>query len=110
MPKDSRTLKQRQQRLVPPANDDPRVLLARRIKQLRGVCGLTQEEVAERSGIFRTYLSRIEAGQANPTLTMLYQLAAAFPVEVTELLTVTDDPIPQRVMATLKVSRGRAAR
>lgn len=89
---------------------DPRKSLGLRIKELRAEHGLTQEELAERSGLFRTYMSRIESGSANPTLTMLHQIAGAFPIDVRDLLCPVSGVVPGRVMAAEKVSRGRVSR
>ena len=86
---------------------DPRAALGRRVKELRGLHGITQEELADRSGLFRTYMSRIESGRANPTLTMLHQIAAAFGVDVGELLVPSDGPVPDRVLSPRPLSRGR---
>jgi transcriptional regulator with XRE-family HTH domain len=86
---------------------DPREALGRRVKELRGLHGITQEELADRSGLFRTYMSRIESGRANPTLTMLHQIAAAFGVDVRELLIPSHGPVPDRVLSARPVSRGR---
>jgi transcriptional regulator with XRE-family HTH domain len=47
--------------------------------------GLTQEDLAEHCGLFRTYMSRIENGRANPTLTMIHALAASLEVPVQAL-------------------------
>jgi len=46
---------------------------------------LTQEDLTHRCGLFRTYMSRIETGNANPTLTMIHALAASLRVPVTAL-------------------------
>jgi transcriptional regulator with XRE-family HTH domain len=90
---------------------DPRRLLGLRIKELRALRGLTQEEAADCIGVFRTYMSRMESGQANPTLTMLHQIAAALGVEVAELLTAPTGPAPPRVTSVRpKVSRGRVSK
>ena len=89
---------------------DPRKSLGLRIKELRAEHGLTQEELSDRSGLFRTYMSRIESGQANPTLTMLYQIAAAFPLDVRDLLGPPSGITPLRVLASRKISRGRVAK
>ncbi|WP_353888981.1 helix-turn-helix domain-containing protein [Acidovorax kalamii] len=89
---------------------DPRRSLGLRVKELRADHGLTQEELAERSGMFRTYLSRIESGQANPTLTVLYQVAAAFPIDVRELLTPPTKSTPPKVRTLSTLSRGRVRR
>jgi transcriptional regulator with XRE-family HTH domain len=86
----------------------PQHALALRIKELRALQGLTQEEAADRIGIFRTYMSRIESGQANPTLTMLYEIAAAFAIPVQELFEPVQSQPPRRVKARQPVSRGRA--
>ncbi|WOI46510.1 helix-turn-helix transcriptional regulator [Acidovorax sp. BLS4] len=86
---------------------DPRKSLGLRIKELRVEHGLTQEELSDRSGLFRTYMSRIESGQANPTLTMLHQIAGAFAIDVRDLLTLPQNQRPTRVRATATVSRGR---
>lgn len=64
---------------------NPKKQFGQKIKDLRAQRGLNQEELAERVGVFRTYMSRIETGVANPTLTMIYALAAALDVSVIEL-------------------------
>jgi hypothetical protein len=60
-------------------------IVGRQVKLLRVSNGLTQEALAERCGIFRTYLSRIESGTANPTLVVLAALAGALDVQPFEL-------------------------
>lgn len=90
---------------------DPRRLLGRRIKQLRSERGLTQEEAADRIGVFRTYMSRMESGQANPTLTLLYDVAGGLGVTVAELFTVSPGPVPARVKSHgASPSRGRVTK
>lgn len=79
-----------------------------RIRSLRTLAGLTQEDLAERCGLFRTYLSRIETGVANPTLTMIYALAATLGVPVTDLF-VTTESTP-KVQPAKRPSRGRVIR
>lgn len=64
---------------------NPKKLFGQRIRDLRAERGLNQEELAEKVGVFRTYMSRIETGVANPTLTMVYALADALDVEVVAL-------------------------
>ena len=100
---------QRQILWVPPRRTPPNKALGLRIKQLRAALGVTQEELADRSGMFRTYMSRIESGVANPTVTMLYAVADALEVRVQELF---DDPkeAPGRVRSKKPISRGRVDR
>ena len=60
---------------------------------------MTQEDLAHRCGLFRTYMSRIETGAANPTLTMIHALAGSLRVPVTALF--EDDAAPKaRVFLT----------
>lgn len=56
-------------------------VVGEKIRALRKEAGLSQEVLAERCGIFRTYLSRIESGAANPSLVVLVTLAKALSVE-----------------------------
>ena len=81
--------------------------LGLRIKELRALKSITQEELAERCGMFRTYMSRIESGLANPTLTALYTLADALQVEVVDLF-LPAKASPTRVRAARPLSSGRA--
>lgn len=48
--------------------------------------GLTQEQVAERSGFSQQYLSGLERGRRNPTIVSLYELAQALEVDYLDLL------------------------
>lgn len=59
--------------------------LGRRVRRLRLLAGATQDVLAERCGIYRTYLSRIEAGAANPTLVVLAALARALDARLCDL-------------------------
>ncbi|RFO97470.1 transcriptional regulator [Rhodoferax lacus] len=61
-------------------------IVGEKIRALRKGAGLSQEVLAQRCGIFRTYLSRIESGAANPSLVVLVTLANALDVEPHALL------------------------
>ncbi len=56
--------------------------LSRQVKAVRAEAGLTQQALAERCGIYRTYLSRIESGDANPSVSVLIALANALNIEI----------------------------
>ena len=62
-----------------------------KVRALRKSAGLSQEVLAERCGIFRTYLSRIESGAANPSLVVLVTLANALGVEPHVLLVMAPE-------------------
>ena len=57
-----------------------------KVRALRVNAALSQEVLSDRCGIFRTYLSRIESGSANPTLVVLVSLAQSLTVEPHVLL------------------------
>lgn len=52
---------------------------------MRVAQGMSQVEFGERCGFYQTYLSRIERGQANPTLNAMEVIANALGVTVFEL-------------------------
>jgi XRE family aerobic/anaerobic benzoate catabolism transcriptional regulator len=69
----------------------PSEQLADRVRALRAARGETAREVARRSGLSLRLLALIEAGQANPTLSSLVDLARALGVDVVDLLRPTTD-------------------
>lgn len=56
-----------------------------RVKELRQATGLSQEAFADRCGFARSYMSRIERGQANPSLDAIQVLADGLGMAVSEL-------------------------
>ena len=54
---------------------DPLDVLGRQVNALRVARDLSQEELAGRAGLDRTYVSAIERGKANPTLIVLLRPA-----------------------------------
>jgi transcriptional regulator with XRE-family HTH domain len=76
-------------------------IVGRQVRKLRLKAGLTQDVLSERCGIYRTYLSRIEAGSANPTLLVMIALASTLGVHVCELFHDFDDN-SRDVLAGLK--------
>ncbi len=86
----------------------PQRAFGARVRELRLALGLTQEDLAERCGLFRTYMSRIETGQANPTLTMIDALATSLRVPVAALFeTGAVAPAQQARRPGARPSRGR---
>lgn len=67
-----------------------RKTLARKLRVLRLVRGWTQEDLAEASGLHRTYVSLIERGRCNISLDNLERLAEALELSLPELFSTLD--------------------
>lgn len=52
--------------------------------------GLSQVEFAERCGFYQTYLSRLERGQANPTINALEVIANGLGLSFFQLMELAD--------------------
>jgi transcriptional regulator with XRE-family HTH domain len=57
----------------------------KRLKELRLARGLSQEELAFRVGVHRTYLGGIERGERNPSLKNLAAIARGLGISLSEL-------------------------
>jgi transcriptional regulator with XRE-family HTH domain len=57
---------------------DVKARLRANMTRLRKARGWSQEELADRAGLHRTYVSGIERMTRNPSLTILERLAVAF--------------------------------
>lgn len=62
------------------------LLLGQNVRRLRTEQGLSQEELAFRAGMKRSYLSDLERGTRNPTVRALGRLAEALEVKAGDLL------------------------
>jgi len=60
--------------------------LGTNLREARERLGLTQEEVAQRSGVHATEVSRIEAGKRDPQVSTVRRLAKAVEVKPGKLL------------------------
>lgn len=54
----------------------------KRVKGLRVKTGMSQEDLADRCGFARSYMSRMERGKANPSLDAIERLAGGLRVSV----------------------------
>lgn len=71
---------------MPAERDDPRARFGDRLRSLRVAKGLSQEELADRSGLNRTYVGSVERGERNVSLLNIHKLAAAISVPPSTLL------------------------
>ena len=60
--------------------------LGKNVRQLRLEKGLSQEALADRCGLHRTYLGGIERGERNVSLLNIIRIAKALDVNVVELV------------------------
>src|SRR3954469_3830708 len=60
--------------------------LGPRVRELRRGRGLTLEELAERAGVSRAMISKLERGEKNPTLVVAAKLAEGVGVTLSQLV------------------------
>jgi len=65
---------------------DVRQRLARNLRKLRQAKGVSQEAFADEAGLHRTYISDLERGARNPSITIIEKLARALDVPLGALL------------------------
>lgn len=63
-----------------------RIILSINIKKYREKMGFTQEELAFRSGLHRTYISSVERTERNISIDAMEKIANAFKVPLIKLL------------------------
>ena len=56
------------------------------LRSRRVALHLSQEELAHRAGINRTYIAKLELARNQPTLTVLFRIAEALDVSLPELM------------------------
>jgi CheY-like chemotaxis protein len=69
-----------------------KLLLGSAIKEQRSALGISQEELAARAGLHRTYVSEVERGERNPSIGSIEKLAQALEVSFTSLFERTGQP------------------
>ncbi|MDD4230665.1 MAG: helix-turn-helix transcriptional regulator [Dehalococcoidales bacterium] len=67
-----------------------------RVRTLRQRKGLSQEELAFRAKVHRTYMGGIERGERNPSLLNITRISDALGVGLLELFNYTDQNINSR--------------
>lgn len=83
--------------------------LAHNLKHLRELRGLSQQGLADLSGVPRPTVAHLESGTANPTLSVLLKVAAALQVGLGEIVGVAKDSVrhyPARALP--RRTRGKA--
>jgi transcriptional regulator with XRE-family HTH domain len=69
---------------------DLAVAFGKVIRELRLDAGLTQEQLGLEAGLRRTFVSLLELGQQQPSLTTLFKIAPALGVQPSEIVRRTE--------------------
>lgn len=77
-----------------PPLDDRRRLFGARVRSLRLEAGISQEELAARAALHRTYVGSVERGERNISLANIHALADALGVDVSRFFDATVEPGP----------------
>lgn len=72
---------------------DPGLAFGKVLRAVRKDAGLTQEQLALAAEIDRTFVSMIERGERQPTVRVLFRLAAAMHVSAARLIQMTEDQV-----------------
>lgn len=73
----------------PPSMRSPPPAIGPRLRAIRKKRRLSLDELAAASGVSRSMLSQIERGQTNPTVAIVWNLAQALTLDLTELMGMT---------------------
>jgi transcriptional regulator with XRE-family HTH domain len=71
---------------MPKARHDPLVEFGLRVRKLREDRGYSQEKLAERTDLHRTYVGSVERGERNVALRNIIRLAEALGTDAGELI------------------------
>lgn len=66
---------------------DIKLLVGKRVKELRNRLGISQEELAYRAGLDRTYITSVECGKRNISIVNIEKIAKALNVTLAEFFT-----------------------
>lgn len=62
---------------------------ATELKARRSALGISQEELAHRSDVGRTFVAKVELAQNQPSLSVLHKLSVGLELELQELIQLT---------------------
>ena len=66
--------------------NEVQVRFGRKLRSMRTAKGISQEELAQRSGLHRTYVSSVERGERNISLANIAKLASALATRMADLM------------------------
>lgn len=66
-------------------------ILITKVKEYREALNLTQDELAEKIGVRRETILRLEKGSYNPSLKLAYDIAKVFGVSIEEVFSFEEE-------------------
>jgi len=66
--------------------EDPRIQFGYRVRQVRQAKGWSQEDLAERCSLDRTYIGGIERGERNISIVNIAKIAQALDLSLSEIM------------------------
>ena len=66
---------------------DIKLLVGKRVRELRNSIGISQEELADLADLDRTYITSVECGKRNISIVNIEKLARALKVSLAEFFT-----------------------
>ena len=82
--------------------DSVQDLFGKKIKSIRRARDITQEKLADLSGLSLQYIGEIERGRRNPSLTSIEQLSQALDIPMAELFSLEEFRLaPEELRAIL---------
>ena len=82
--------------------DDEKVFISNNIRRLRFFAGeMTQQELADKTGVTRQTIVAIENGKYFPSLELAFRIAHTFRVQLSEVFTYypEHDPVHKKVVS-----------
>lgn len=72
---------------------DIKILVGKRVKELRNKVGISQEELADNAHLDRTYITSVERGKRNISIVNVEKLAKALQVSLAEFFSFSEENI-----------------
>jgi transcriptional regulator with XRE-family HTH domain len=95
------------QTVVPRKGNNPDFPFARRLRELRGTAGLTQQELADRSGLSLPGIKQFEIGRREPAFQALLKLAHGLGVPLSAFDPEANEPAPKPAKKPRRRKPGR---
>ena len=86
---------------------DIKILIGKRVKELRNNLGISQEALADLANLDRTYITSVECGHRNISITNIEKLAVALKVSLKEFFNFFLRAVNRKFFALLKPMNNR---